>query len=217
MKIFLDSADIIQIKELNMLGIVDGVTTNPTLIKKSGRNYFDVIEEICTEVNGPVSAEVVAQDSETMIKEGLRLSEIAKNVVVKIPFTLEGLKASLKLSLLKKQINMTLCFSASQALVAAKIGVDFISPFVGRLDDITADGMDLISTICSIYRNYNFATKVLVASVRNVNHVIKASLIGAHVVTLPPSVVYQMLEHPLTTKGLEIFNKDWSETKQSIM
>ncbi len=217
MKIFVDSTDINQIKDLNAFGIIDGVTTNPSLIKKSGRNIFEIIEEICEEVSGPVSAEVISEDIDSMINEGIRLSEIADNVVVKIPFTKNGIKASAKLIDLGKKINVTLCFSPLQALIAAKIGVHYISPFVGRLDDIALNGMDLIERILDTYDNYDFGTEVIVASVRSINHLVDSARMGAHIATVSPAIIYQMFDHPLTENGLKIFAKDWNDTKQSIL
>jgi transaldolase len=208
MKFFVDTADVKEIKDLAASGLLDGVTTNPTLIAKSGRDFKEVIAEICAIVPGPVSAEVIALDAEGMIKEGKHLAKIAKNVTVKVPLTPDGLKACKTLSDEGIMVNVTLCFSAVQALLAAKAGASFISPFVGRLDDIGQDGLELISDIVQIYDNYDFDTEVLVASVRNPVHVLESAKMGAHVATLPPSVLRQLFNHPLTDKGLEGFVKD---------
>ena len=217
MKIFIDSADIEQIRSLAEIGLVDGVTTNPSIIAKSGRNFFEVISQITAIIKGPVSAEVVATDANGMVEEGLRLREIASNVTVKVPLTMEGLKACKILSSQGIMVNVTLCFSANQALLAAKSGATFISPFVGRLDDIGQDGMLLISDIVEIYRNYDFKTEVLVASVRNTTHIYQAALLGAHAVTTPPSIVHQLAKHPLTDRGLADFLTDWKQTGQKIL
>ena len=217
MKFFIDTADVSEIKELSSSGLLDGVTTNPSLIKKSGRNINEVIAEICDIVPGPVSAEVTATTYEEMLKEAEVLKEIAKNVTIKVPLTWDGLKACRTLRNDDVLVNVTLCFSASQALLAAKAGATFISPFVGRLDDIGLNGMDLISDICEMYSNYpNLNTEVLVASIRNPNHVIDAAKIGADVVTLPPNVLKQLISHPLTDNGLKAFLDDWKMTGQSI-
>lgn len=218
MKFFVDTADVGEIKELAATGLLDGVTTNPSLIAKSGRRFLEVIEEICQIVPGPVSAEVAATDADTMLKEGLKLAAIAKNVVVKVPLTKDGLKTCNELYKKGHKINVTLCFSAAQAILAAKAGATYISPFVGRLDDIGFDGMDLIEDIVSIYNNYpEFETEVLVASVRNPTHVVLAAKMGAHVATVPPSVIWQLFNHPLTDKGLAAFVADWAKTGQSIL
>ncbi|MBT4108667.1 MAG: fructose-6-phosphate aldolase, partial [Pelagibacterales bacterium] len=212
-----DTADVSEIKELSSSGLLDGVTTNPSLIKKSGRNINEVIAEICDIVPGPVSAEVAATNYEEMLKEAEVLKAIAKNVTIKVPLTWDGLKACRTLRNDDVLVNVTLCFSASQALLAAKAGATFISPFVGRLDDIGLNGMDLISDICEIYTNYpNLNTEILVASIRNTNHVIDAAKIGADVVTLPPNVLKQLISHPLTDNGLKAFLDDWKLTGQSI-
>ncbi len=208
MKFFADTADVDAIRELNDLGLCDGVTTNPSLVKKSGRDIIEVTKEICSFIEGPVSAEVLATEAEAMITEGRKLAEIAPNIAVKVPLTLDGLKACKVLTGEGKMVNVTLCFSANQALLAAKAGASFISPFVGRLDDIHLDGMDLISEIRQIYDNYGFQTEILVASVRSVNHAKEAALIGADVMTAPPSVIQAMAAHPLTDKGLAAFLKD---------
>ena len=217
MKIFLDSADIGEIKALYDTGFVDGVTTNPSLIAKSGHNILDTIAEICQLVDGPVSAEVTATNFDLMLIEGQKLAEIAPNVTVKVPLTRDGLMTCRALSNAGTNVNVTLCFTAGQALLAAKAGAKFISPFVGRLDDIGTDGMGLIEEICSIYANYDFDTEVLVASVRNTQHVVDAALIGAGVVTLPPKILRALYEHPLTNSGLDAFLKDWQNTGQSIL
>jgi len=218
MKFFVDTADVAEIKDLASTGLVDGVTTNPSIIAKSGLNFFDVIAEICDIVDGPVSAEVAATDHETMLKEGRKLAQIASNVAVKVPLTPDGLKTCKVLSDAGTQVNVTLCFSAGQAILAAKAGATFVSPFVGRLDDISRDGMGLIDEICSIYANYEtFETEVLVASVRSPNHVIEAAQIGADVVTVPPNVLRQLFKHPLTDSGLEAFLTDWAGSGQSIL
>ncbi len=217
MKLFLDTADIYEITKLNKTGMVDGITTNPSLIAKSGRNIIKTIEEICLIVSGPVSAEVTATDYDGMMREGARLAEIASNVAVKLPLTEDGLRACASLSEDNIMVNVTLCFSAAQALLAAKAGASFISPFVGRLDDIGADGMNLISEIAEIYANYDYSTEILVASVRGVQHVVDAALIGANVATIPPKIMSQMYKHPLTDKGLEDFLSDWASTGQSIL
>ena len=217
MKFFVDTADVAEIKRLNDTGLVDGVTTNPSLVAKSGRDFIDVIKEICDLVNGPVSAEVTATDAAGMIEEGRKLAKVAGNVAVKVPLTEAGLVACKTLSGEGTPVNVTLCFSAAQALLAAKAGAAFISPFVGRLDDIGQDGMNLIGEIAEIYSNYDFATEILVASVRSPQHVVDAARIGADVCTLPPGVIWQLFKHPLTDKGLEAFLKDWEKTGQSIL
>ena len=217
MKFFVDTADTQAIGELNDLGMVDGVTTNPSLILKSGRDILEVPKEICGIVDGPVSAEVVALEAEAMIAEGRKLAEIAPNITVKLPLTWDGLKACKVLSSEGKMVNVTLCFSANQALLAAKAGATFISPFIGRLDDINLDGMDLIQDIRTIYDNYGFETEILAASIRSVNHVQEAALIGADVMTAPPEVIRKLAAHPLTDKGLEQFMADWAKTGQNIL
>jgi transaldolase len=218
MKFFVDTAEIDDIKDLAATGLVDGVTTNPSLIHKSGRNFFEVIAQICDIVEGPVSAEVAATDYETMLAEGRKLAKIAKNVAVKVPLTTDGLKTCRALTQAGTMVNVTLCFSANQAILAAKAGATFVSPFVGRLDDIAAEGMQLIADICAIYDNYPaFTTEVLVASVRSPLHVVEAARIGAHVATVPPSVLRQMVSHPLTEKGLAAFVADWKKTGQTIL
>jgi transaldolase len=217
MKFFVDTAEIDAIAELNDLGMVDGVTTNPSLILKSGRDILEVTKEICDLVDGPVSAEVVALEADAMIAEGRKLAEIADNVTIKLPLTWDGLKACKVLSGEGNMINVTLCFSANQALLAAKAGATFISPFIGRLDDINLDGMDLIQDIRTIYDNYGFETQILAASIRSVNHVQDCALIGADVMTAPPEVIKKLATHPLTDKGLDQFMKDWAKTGQDIL
>ncbi|MDW3222620.1 MAG: fructose-6-phosphate aldolase [Paracoccaceae bacterium] len=217
MKFFVDTADTQAISELNDFGMVDGVTTNPSLILKSGRDIIEVTKEICGIVEGPVSAEVVALEAEAMIAEGRKLAEIASNITVKLPLTWDGLKACKVLSGEGKMVNVTLCFSANQALLAAKAGATFISPFIGRLDDINLDGMELIQDIRTIYDNFGFETEILAASIRSVNHVQEAALIGADVITAPPEVIKKLATHPLTDKGLEQFMADWAKTGQKII
>lgn len=218
MKFFIDTADIDEIRELAATGLLDGVTTNPSLVAKSGRNFLDLLPEICAVVDGPVSAEVTATDADGMIAEGEKLAAIADNIAVKVPLTWDGLRACKTLTSSGTMVNVTLCFSANQALLAAKAGATFVSPFVGRLDDISISGMELIEQIVSIYDNYpNLTTEVLVASVRNPLHVLEAAMMGADVVTLPPSVLRQLVEHPLTDKGLAAFLADWEKTGQSIV
>lgn len=217
MKFFVDTAEIDAIAELNDLGMVDGVTTNPSLILKSGRDILEVTKEICDLVDGPVSAEVVATEADAMIAEGRKLAEIAPNITVKLPLTWDGLKACKVLSGEGKMVNVTLCFSANQALIAAKAGATFISPFIGRLDDINLDGMDLIADIRTIYDNYGYETQILAASIRSVNHVLESARIGADVMTAPPDVIKKLASHPLTDKGLEQFLADWAKTGQNIL
>jgi transaldolase len=217
MKFFVDTADTKEIAELAATGLLDGVTTNPSLVAKSGKKFLDVIAEICAIVPGPVSAEVTATDHQTMLAEGRKLAKIAANVAVKVPLTPDGLKTCKVLSGEGTPVNVTLCFSAAQALLAAKAGAAFISPFVGRLDDVGEDGMALIADICQIYENYPFKTEVLVASVRGPRHVIEAAKIGAHVATVPPAVLRQLFQHPLTDKGLKAFLDDWAKTGQSVL
>ena len=217
MKFFVDTAEIDAIAELNDLGMVDGVTTNPSLIMKSGRDIMEVTKEICDLVSGPVSAEVVATEAQSMVAEGRKLAEIASNITVKLPLTWDGLKACKVLSSEGKMVNVTLCFSANQALLAAKAGATFISPFIGRLDDVNIDGMDLIADIRQIYDNFGFDTQILAASIRTVNHVTQAALIGADVITAPPNIIKSLANHPLTVKGLEQFMSDWTKTGQKIL
>lgn len=217
MKFFADTAVVDEIAELNELGIIDGVTTNPSLILKSGRDILEVTKEICAMVDGPVSAEVVATEYSEMIKEGRKLAKIADNIAVKVPLTWGGLKTCKALSSEGTMVNVTLCFSANQALIAAKAGASFISPFIGRLDDINIDGLDLIADIRQIYDNYAFDTEILAASIRTVNHVSECAKIGADVMTAPPSVIKKLAQHPLTDSGLEQFMKDWAKTGQNIL
>ena len=217
MQLFLDSTDTAVIGELAATGLVDGVTTNPSLIAKSGRPMLEVIAEICGLVEGPVSAEAVASDVKTMLAEGRKLAAIAPNVVVKLPLTREGLTATAELAREGINVNVTLCFSAVQALLAAKAGAAYISPFVGRLDDVGADGMGLIGEIRSIYENYGFDTEILTASVRTAEHVRLAALAGSDCATIPPDVFLALFKHPLTEKGLDLFLSDWAKTGQSIL
>lgn len=217
MKFFVDTADVKEIKELADTGLLDGVTTNPTLVAKSGRDFIEVIKDICAIVPGPVSAEVTATDADGMKREGEKLAKIAKNIAIKVPLTWDGLKACKHFTSGGTMVNVTLCFSAAQAILAAKAGATFVSPFVGRLDDIGQDGLDLIADICTIYSNYpNFKTEVLVASVRNPIHIIESAKLGAHVATIPPAVMKQLAQHPLTDKGLAAFLADWQKTGQKI-
>lgn len=218
MKFFVDTADIAEIKDLAATGLLDGVTTNPSLVAASGKNFLKLIEEVCHVVKGPVSAEVAATDYATMLKEGQKLAKIAKNVCVKVPLTPDGLKVCKALSDNGTQVNVTLCFSAAQAILAAKAGAAFISPFVGRLDDIGQDGMLLIKDIVEIYKAYPaLKTEVLVASVRHPVHLVAAAKMGAHVATIPPKVIRQLYSHPLTDKGLAAFVADWQKTGQTIL
>ncbi len=217
MKFFVDTADTDAIRELNELGMVDGVTTNPSLIFKSGRDIKEVTKEICGMVDGPVSAETVALDAEGMIAEGRELAKIADNIAIKVPLTWNGLKACNVLTNEGRMVNVTLCFSANQALLAAKAGATFISPFIGRIDDMNLDGMDLIADIRVIYDNYGFETQILAASIRSLNHMSEAAKIGSDVATAPPDVIRKMVNHPLTDKGLDAFLKDWEKTGQSIL
>ena len=216
MKFFVDTAEVKEIQELTDLGLLDGVTTNPSLIAKSGRKFKDVIAEICAIVEGPVSAEVVSLDYDGMMREAADLRKIAKNVTVKVPLTLEGLKACKSLRAEDTMVNVTLCFSANQALLAAKAGASFISPFVGRLDDIHMDGTELIAEIRQIYDNYAFDTEILAASVRTPLHVKQVALIGADVATCPAAVIKGLVKHPLTDKGIEQFLADWKKTGQTL-
>ncbi|MBN9046128.1 MAG: fructose-6-phosphate aldolase [Rhizobiales bacterium] len=217
MKFFVDTADVKDIRELNDLGLLDGVTTNPSLIAKSGRNILEVTKEICGIVKGPVSAEVTATDFDGMMKEAAVLSKIADNICIKVPLTLDGLKACKKLTSEGHKTNVTLCFSANQALLAAKAGATFISPFIGRIDDTGINGMELIAEIRTIYDNYDYQTEILAASIRTVNHVREAALIGADVATIPPATLKALVKHPLTDKGLEAFLADWAKTGQKIL
>jgi transaldolase len=219
LKFFVDTADLKEIKDLAATGLLDGVTTNPSLVAKSGHsNFIDLIRDICAVVPGPVSAEVAATEFEPMLAEGQYLAKLAKNVAVKVPLTPAGLKVCKTLTQQGTMVNVTLCFSAAQAILAAKAGATFVSPFVGRLDDIGEDGMQLIADICEIYRAYpHFKTEVLVASVRHPMHVVQAAKLGAHVATLPPNILRQLFAHPLTEKGLAQFVSDWQKTGQTIL
>jgi len=217
MKFFVDTAEVDAIAELNDLGMCDGVTTNPSLILKSGRDILEVTKEIAEMVEGPVSAEVVALKAEDMIAEGRKLAKIADNIAVKVPLTWDGLKTCKILSAEGTMVNVTLCFSASQALLAAKAGATFISPFIGRLDDINLDGLEVIDEIRTIYDNYGFDTQILAASIRSVNHAKECAMIGADVMTAPPEIIKKMANHVLTDKGLDAFMKDWAKTGQNIL
>ncbi len=218
MKFFVDTADTKEIADLASTGLLDGVTTNPSLVAKAGRNFLELVAEICKLVEGPVSAEVASTDYETMLKEGKKLAKIAKNVAVKVPLTPAGLKVCKALSDEGTMVNVTLCFSAAQAILAAKAGASFISPFVGRLDDVGQDGLRLIEEIVTIYNQYpDFKTEVLVASVRHPIHITESAKMGAHVVTCPPDVIRKLYNHPLTDKGLAAFVDDWKKTGQSIL
>ncbi len=219
MKFFADTADLDDIRDLAATGLLDGVTTNPSLVRKAGGDFIETVKEICSIVSGPVSAEVTATEVDAMIAEGTRLAGIADNIAVKVPLTWDGLKACRALTQGGAMVNVTLCFSPSQALLAAKAGATYISPFVGRLDDIGQDGMVLIADICQIYRNYpdSISTQVLVASIRHPIHLIEAAKMGADVATLPPAVMRKLATHPLTDKGLAAFLADWEKTGQSIL
>ncbi len=217
MKFFVDTADIAEIRDLHETGLLDGVTTNPSLVKKSGRDFFEVIREIAALIPGPVSAETVATDHATMLEEGRKLAAMADNIAVKVPLTVDGLKTCKALTADGVMVNVTLCFSATQALLAAKAGATFVSPFVGRLDDVSSDGMELIADIKTIFDNYEFATEILVASVRHPMHVLEAARIGADVATVPPQILRRLFHHPLTDKGLAAFLEDWAATGQSIL
>ena len=218
MKFFIDSADIQEIKDAVTTGLVDGVTTNPSLVAKTGKSFVKSLEEICKIVSGPVSAEVTATDSQTMLEEGLKLSKIAPNITIKVPLTVEGLVACQKLREKDIMVNVTLCFSAAQALLAAKAGASFVSPFVGRLDDIGQDGLGLIAEIVDMYQAYpHYETEILVASVRSPLHVVESAKMGADVATLPPKTFRSLFAHPLTDKGLQAFLEDWAQTGQKIL
>ena len=217
MKIFIDSADIREIEELSSTGLIDGVTTNPSLIAKSGNEIIDTIREICDIIPGPVSAEVTATDHKTMMIEAEKLSKIAKNVTIKVPLTMAGVKTCHVLSKQGISVNVTLCFSPAQAILAAKAGATFISPFIGRLDDLGLNGMDLIYDIVDIYQNYEFKTEVLAASIRGTHHIVESSKAGADIVTIPPKVFREMYNHPLTEKGLDAFLSDWKKTGKTII
>lgn len=214
MKFFIDTANINQIKEAAAMGLLDGVTTNPSLVAKEGKNFFDLLNEIVQIVDGPISAEVVSTDYNGILKEAEELSKIHKNIVIKVPLIKEGIKAVKTLSSKGIKTNVTLCFSPTQALLAAKAGATYISPFVGRLDDISTNGMELIKQIVTIYKNYNFKTEVLVASIRHPLHVVEAAMIGADVCTMPFDVIEKLFNHPLTQKGLENFLNDWKKLNQ---
>ena len=216
MKFFADTAEISEIRELAATGLLDGVTTNPSLVQKSGRDFIEVLREITAACSGPVSAEVVALDYDGMMAQAEKLRKVADNVAIKVPLTEAGLKTCRSLTSDGTMVNVTLCFSAAQALLAAKAGASFISPFVGRLDDIGTSGMELISDIRMIYDNYDFATEILVASVRSPMHIVEAAKIGADVMTAPPKVIHQLFKHPLTDAGLAAFLKDWEATGQQI-
>jgi len=216
MKFFVDTADVKDIRELSDAGLIDGVTTNPSLIAKSGRDIIEVTREICGLVDGPVSAEVTATDFDGMMREAAVLAMIAANICIKLPLTLDGLKACKRLVADGHQTNVTLCFSANQALLAAKAGATFVSPFIGRIDDTGDNGMALIGDIRQIYDNYGFSTQVLAASIRTVNHVKDAALIGADAATIPPAILRQLVRHPLTDKGLDAFLADWAKSGQTI-
>ena len=216
MKFFVDTADVKEIQELNDLGLVDGVTTNPSLIMKSGGKILEVTKQICDIVKGPVSAEVTALDYAGMMKQAKVLAAIAQNIAIKVPLTMDGLKACRAIRSEGRMVNVTLCFSATQALLAAKAGATFISPFVGRVDDMADDGMEIVSEIRTIYDNYDFKTEILAASIRSVNHVKQAALIGADVATVPAKILKALYQHPLTDKGLESFLADWKKTGQTI-
>jgi len=216
MKFFVDTADISDIRELAETGLLDGVTTNPSLIHKAGRDFLEVVKEICSVVPGPVSAEVVATDHAGMMREAAILRKIADNIAIKVPLTVDGLKTCKELTSDGTMVNVTLCFTANQALLAAKAGATFISPFVGRLDDIGSDGMQIISDIRMIYDNYDYATQILVASIRHPMHVLESAKIGADVITAPPAVIRQLFNHPLTDRGLEGFIADWKKSGQKI-
>ena len=209
MKFFLDTANVKEIQEAASLGLLDGVTTNPSLVAKEGRSFKEVLVEICNIVDGPISAEVVSLEANAMVKEGKELAKIHKNIVVKVPLIAEGLKATKRMAAEGIKVNVTLCFSPTQALLAAKAGAWCVSPFIGRLDDISSNGMELIRQILTIYRNYDFKTQVLVASVRHPQHVVEAALAGGHICTMPFSIFQQMVKHPLTDSGLKKFLADW--------
>ena len=217
MQLFLDGSDIDKIRKFSALGLIDGITTNPSIILKSGKNMIEIVSELAEIVSGSVSAEVSALDSEKMVEEGLKLSEIAKNVTVKLPITWDGLGACNALSKKGISVNMTLCFSVSQALLAAKAGAEYVSPFIGRLDDLNLEGVDLISDIKLVYSNYNFPTKILAASIRTINHVKQCARHGADVATIPIDIFEKLVKHPLTDSGLSQFTADWEKTGQSII
>jgi transaldolase len=217
MKFFADTADTDEIRELVSMGLIDGVTTNPSLIAKSGRDFKEVVKEICGIVEGPVSAEVTALEVDGMISEGRHLAELAPNIAVKVPLTWDGLKACRALTQGGTMVNVTLCFNANQALLAARAGATFVSPFIGRLDDMGIDGMEVIEEIRAIFDNYDFSTEILAASIRTVNHVKMSALAGADVATVPPATLKSLVKHPLTDKGVELFTADWKKTGQTIL
>jgi transaldolase len=217
MKFFADTADIDEIRELVSMGLIDGVTTNPTLIAKSGRDFKEVVREICSLVDGPVSAEVTALEADGMVSEGRHLAELAPNIAVKVPLTWDGLKACRTLTQGGTMVNVTLCFNANQALLAARAGATFVSPFIGRLDDMGMNGMEVIEEIRAIYDNYDFSTAILAASIRTVNHVKMSAIAGADVATVPPATLKSLVKHPLTDKGVEMFTADWKKTGQTIL
>ena len=217
MQIFIDTADVGLLRELAQTGLVDGVTTNPSLVAAAGKNFIETIGEICSFIEGPVSAEVAATEVQQIVREGQRLAQIAPNVVVKVPLTWDGLKATRELSVQGIATNVTLCFSVSQALLAAKAGASFISPFIGRLDDYGAEGVDLIQEIRIVYDNFDYDTEILAASIRNPAHVRMAAIAGADCATIPPKVFEELVKHPLTTKGLQQFTEDWAKTGQSLL
>jgi transaldolase len=217
MKFFADTADTDEIRELVSMGLIDGVTTNPSLIAKSGRDFKQVVTEICGLVEGPVSAEVTALEADGMITEGRHLAELAANIAVKVPLTWDGLKACRTLTQGGTMVNVTLCFNANQALLAARAGATFVSPFIGRLDDVGLNGMEVIEEIRAIYDNYDFSTAILAASIRTVNHVKMSALAGADVATVPPATLKSLVKHPLTDKGVEMFLADWEKTGQTIL
>ncbi len=215
MKLYLDTGNVDEIRKAASYGMIDGITTNPSLVSKEGREFKDLLLEICQIIDGPISAEVVSVEAEAMVKEGRELAKIHKNIVVKVPLIPEGLKATKQMASDGIRVNVTLCFSATQALMAAKAGAWCVSPFIGRLDDISSDGMDLIEQILTIYENYDFPTQVLVASVRHIQHVTDAALLGGHICTMPYTVFQQLVKHPLTDSGLSKFLADWEARKDS--
>jgi transaldolase len=217
MKFFADTADVEEIRELVSMGLIDGVTTNPTLIAKSGRDFREVVREICSLVEGPVSAEVTALEADGMVSEGRHLAELAPNIAVKVPLTWDGLKACRTLTQSGTMVNVTLCFNANQALLAARAGATYVSPFIGRLDDMGMNGMEVIEEIRAIYDNYDFSTAILAASIRTVNHVKMSAIAGADVATVPPATLKSLVKHPLTDKGVEMFTADWKKTGQTIL
>lgn len=217
MKFFADTAEIDEIRELVSMGLIDGVTTNPTLIAKAGRDFKEVVKEICSLVDGPVSAEVTALEADGMVSEGRHLAELAPNIAVKVPLTWDGLKACRALTQGGTMVNVTLCFNANQALLAARAGATYVSPFIGRLDDMGLNGLEVIEEIRAIYDNYDFSTAILAASIRTVNHVKMCAIAGADVATVPPATLHNLVKHPLTDKGVELFTADWKKTGQTIL